>query len=168
MTEQFYKFKDELNQKMVYLTKQKQLIRDLRNQFLKEHDLLYDGIPYYDFMIDLELTSEQIDLLDIPAKELKQNGQPRKDSKTMKTLKQKYYDYLEQHDIDITIKPDRELSLKLMSLYEIGSSIRNGYSNKSFIHNDTFYYNGSPLIDHDDIITIDGLEYYQALNKEKE
>ena len=58
MTEQFYKFKDELNQKMVHLTKQKQFIRDLRNQFLKEHSLLYDGIPYYDFIIDLELTSE--------------------------------------------------------------------------------------------------------------
>lgn len=83
MAEHFYKFKGDLNKKLVNFAVETQKIRQLRNKFLKVNNLLKNGMPYYDFTINPKLTSEQLSLLNIPEKELKKNGEPRKDSKTI-------------------------------------------------------------------------------------
>ena len=47
MAEHFYKFKGDLNKKLVNLAVETQKIRQLRNKFLKVNNLLKDGMPYY-------------------------------------------------------------------------------------------------------------------------
>lgn len=165
MAEHFYKFKGKLNKKLVKLKIEIQKIKQLRNQFLKVNGLLDDGMIYYDFTINPKLTSEQISLLNIPEKELKKNGEPRKDSKTMKEFVEGYHQYLKDNQINLNSDPDRDFNNQFRYLYKFDGSMRQEFNHSTMVYGGTLYCKGSELENHEDIEEIKGLEFYEVLEK---
>lgn len=165
MAEHFYKFKGDLNKKLVNFAVETQKIRQLRNKFLKVNNLLKNGMPYYDFTINPKLTSEQLSLLNIPEKELKKNGEPRKDSKTMKEFVEGYHQLLKDNQIDLNFDPDREFNDEFRNLYKFDGSIRQEFNHSTMVYSGTLYCKGSELEKHKDIEEIKGLEFYEVLEK---
>lgn len=165
MTEHFYKFRGRLNDDLVKLAIQTHKIKHLRNKFLKANGLLKNGMPYYDFTINPKLTSEQLSLLNIPEKELKKNGEPRKDSKTMKNFIEKYHQLLKDNQIDLNNDPDRDFNNEFRDLYKLNGFIHQEFNHSTMVYNDTLYCKGSELKSHKDIKEIKGLEFYEVLEK---
>ena len=157
----FYKLKGDLNNEFLELEKGKSKLSIFRNKFLKNKGLLEEGMSYYQFYDKIKLTADQVEKLDIPDKELKQDGTPRKNSKTMKDLQKEYTKYLKDNDVDLSLDYNR-LGFMYMDLIGV-FGIRISYQH--FNHNDTVYFSSSEKLEKDnkDIIEINGSEYYKVL-----
>ena len=161
----FYKLKGNLNNEFLELEKGKSKLSIFRNKFLKSKGLLEEGMSYYQFYDKIKLTDSQTEKLDIPKKELKQDGTPRKNSKTMKDLQKEYINYLKSNDVDLSLDYN-SLGFMYMDLIGVfGTRI----SYQHFNHNDTVYFSSSEKVQNNnkDIIEINGSEFYKVLEELK-
>lgn len=162
MSEHFYTFEGKLNETLVALHDEIHHIKSLRDAFLKENGLLKQGTEYYDFTKDLDLTPEQIELLNPPKSQLKQDGTFRKNAKILKGFQESYHTFLADKGIDLERDASSELQSKLLNLIDTLSGISFRYS--VILRNGKMYYKGTNPLEHrDGVIKITGLEYYKVL-----
>lgn len=168
MSDYFYKFKDTLNEKLLKYLKLEEKVNDVRDNFLENKGLLEHGMSYYKFVFEPMLTYEQVRKLDIPKSELKKNGEPRKDSKTMKAFNKEYQDELVKNNLNLRKNPKEEIRWTIHNLFEMnGTSFRFSYA--YFSRKETVYLkSNAPLKEHKNVIAIRGSELYQAFENEEE
>lgn len=159
----FYKFKGKLNEKMVKAYHEVKKVKKLRNQFMKDKGLFKNGINFYDFTTIPRLTPQQIQLLNIPEKELKTDGMPRKGSKTYKAFVDEYQQMLKDNNVLLDDSAYMTIRFRLHDLME------NPFGEVSYQHfvRDDIFYCGSnrTLKEHEDVIKIKGSEYHKALER---